>query len=609
MERIVIVDINTKNLKVPELKASFSRLPKELQLLEYNISEYSDQDYYCSWEIFEKDWSLLIPLRQFLQQEGLKFRESYGKIFTEEEELSGQLFDFYTCFFRTPQLWGPSGRIEIESLPIIKHNCPCCGKFHTYLLKNPCLSIALPYEGIYPTLFYTESFLWVMHRRLLNALQEQGLTTGLRWYPVEVVNDLNKPDYVGIYSDVNIGGPVAPYGVYPNGEPPCPVCGDGKPTYNFYEVYNHPKTPAHWMWSPYYGPTHLFISREVATWLWQEWLKGKPDRPNYQPSDESLGAWQRERKQWLEEREKLLLIMPPSTENLPQEWNIEDFSLTRYGWYPDEAEQAFLPPQYQLEINQPDDPEAEPVSIPQTPPFLAGTNIPENASTCKIDGEIILSYYASEYDFWGGTLVFIYENNQVVDCRLRLKVDDWDFYLHMEDEDIFNLIKYLKTPMFGGDFVPGKEIELEIRLSPDLLPHLLRHVQTVDEAAAFIVKLSQEKPRHPLIAGENWFCTWVKQYIELEPAGQAWEAIAPWHSTFWHHISVSDLTMGEADSEQFARRLTDKYLQWVEAGNGRTQEDVNKLRSEGTDSNFEAVSLDIQEAVTESDQRITDPSQ
>jgi hypothetical protein len=591
MERTVKIWFETNDWQV--LKQSLACLPPELKIYEYCIDETTCSElkkYTCKWYFNEPDWNLLVPLKHFLLQEGWEIHEHFiPPEFSETEKHSGQLFNLSTIVFR----W----QSETEAPPVIERNCPHCHRQHSYLLKNPHLYLSISIENR-PKLFYSRSGLWVMAIELRDSLVERGLATGLCWYPVTVEED-EQQQYVGIYSNINIGWPVAPYGSYTPGSKPCPVCGSVYPKYNFYDIFNRPPAPAHWMWRHPFGPTSPLISGDVANWMWSQWLEGQTDELENPQSNTNLGTWRRERKEWLKQREKLPLTVPPSPHERRKVWEVEDFSLTRHGWYPDEAEQAFLPPQYHLEINQPDE-EPEPRSIRETPPFLAGTNIPENASTCRIDGEIIISYYTSEYDFWDSTLVFIYENNQVVDCRLRLKVADWDLYLYMEDEgETFNLLKYLKTPMFGGDFVPEKELELELRLSPDLLPHLLRHAQTVDEAAAFIVKLSQEKPKHPLIGGENWFCTWVKQYIELEPAGQAWEAIAPWHSTFWHHISLSDLTMGEADSEQFARRLTDKYLQWVEAGNGRTQEDVKKLREEGTDGNFEAISLDIQEAVTE----------
>jgi len=228
--------------------------------------------------------------------------------------------------------------------------------------------------------------------------------------------------------------------------------------------------------------------------------------------------------------------------------------------------------------------------------FLTSTNIAENTWICQIDREITLGNYATEYDFWVNALIFIYQDDRVVDCRLTVKVD-WEYYLDILEEGIFNITEDFSTPLFGGEFHESKNIELEVRLCPDLLPHLLRHATTVCEAAAYILKWSQEKPHHPLTAGQNWFCTQVKQPLELE-SGQEFESMFKGYSTFWHHLSVSELTLGQADCQQFSQRLTEEYKQWIEAGNGRIK-DASEEIIDGVSEWFEVISRDIQQAVTQ----------
>jgi hypothetical protein len=588
MERTVNIWFETNDW--PALKQSLACLPPELKTYEYRIDETTSRElkeYTCEWYFNEQDWNLLVPLKHFLLQEGWEIHEHFiPPKFSETEKHSGQLFNLSTIFFR----W----QSETEAPPVIERNCPHCHKQHSYLLKNPHLYLSISIENR-PKLFYSRSGLWVMAIELRDSLVERGLATGLCWYPVTVEED-EQQQYVGIYSNINIGWPVAPYGSYTPGSKPCPVCGSVYPKYNFYHIFNRPPAPAHWMWKHPFGPTSPLISGDVANWMWSQWLEGQTDELENPQSNTNLGTWRQERKEWLKQREKLPLTVPPSPHERRKVWEVEDFSLTRHGWYPDEAEQAFLPPQYHLEINQPDE-EPEPRSIPETPPFLTDKNIPENASRYQIDREIVLCDYTWKYDVWANTLIFIHDNSQVVDCRLTLKAD-WEFYLHILEEAIFNVREDFSTPLFGGEFLEQKNVELEIRLSPDLLSHLLRHAQTVDEAAAFILKLGQEKPQHSLIAGENWFCTQVKQSLELEPAGQALESISQGYSTFWHHLSLSNLTLGEADNEQFSQRLTDEYKQWIEAGNGRTQ-DISEAVIYGASDSFQSVGMNIQEAVTE----------
>jgi cell wall assembly regulator SMI1 len=299
---------------------------------------------------------------------------------------------------------------------------------------------------------------------------------------------------------------------------------------------------------------------------------------------------------------------------------IKDLSLRDFDRHPDAAERALLPPQ-DREINQTEEPEQ--TSIPATSPSLASTSIAENISRYQLDREIVLAHYGSECDFWVNTLVFVYQNDRVVDCHLILKADK-ELYLYIEEEEIFNLTPDFSTPLFGTDLLDENEcieeeeilkptpdfsttlfgtelldendIELEIRLSPDLLPHLLRHAQTVDEAAAYILKLSGEQPQHPLIASQNWFCMEVKQSFELE-SGQTFESVSKSYSTFWYYLSLSDLTMAKSNEEQFSQRLLDEYTWWIEEGNGRIQ-DANEEVIDRVTEFFQIVAMNIRSAVT-----------
>lgn len=228
--------------------------------------------------------------------------------------------------------------------------------------------------------------------------------------------------------------------------------------------------------------------------------------------------------------------------------------------------------------------------------FLTSTNIAKNTWICQIDREITLGSYATEYDFWVNALIFIYQDDRVVDCHLTLKID-WEYYLHILEDAMFDITEDFSTPLFGGDFQESKNLELEVRLCPDLLPHLLKHASTVDEAAAYILKWSQEKPHHPLTARENWFCTQVKQSLELE-SEQEFQSMFKGYSTFWHHLSLSELTLGQADCQQFSQRLTEEYKKWIEAGNGRIK-DASEEIIDGVFEWFETTARNTQKAVAE----------
>jgi hypothetical protein len=608
MKRTVSIRLKTNDGKA--LKQILSDLPKELKIYEYRVDErtFGDvKEYTCRWYFNEPDWDLLRSLKQFLIKEGWKINEHcIPSNFSEEEKHSGQLFDFSTHHYRIPQSWGPSGRIEQEPLPIIGYECPCCGRFQTYLLKNPRLDVLIPEgEELYPTLFYTESLLWLMDKRLLEALQEQGLTTGLRWYPVTVFNKLDRPDYVGVYSDVNIGWPVAPYGSHSSGNKPCPVCGSVYPKYNFHNVFHRPETPSHWMWSPHHGRTHFFISRQVADWLWSQWLKGQTDRPNYPPSVAETGPWLRERHEWVKQREKLLLIMPPDPHGRLKEWDIEDFSLTRYGWYPDEAEQAFLPPQYQLELEPPSELEEFSPKGKQLP-LAKPTELQQTIETCPIAEKLFLHHYSVHLEeAQGVSLSYVKQDGIVIGCRLRFQLD-WNHYDYLIENQGFNFsqelaspIRDLASPIWEGEFFVEENVEFECWMPTDLLPYWLEAAPTVEQGVAYLLELNQKQFKseqrsrpHPFLYGQYWLLARVKQEFELQP-GQQFESVGGSYDTFWRFLSPSQIKISESE---YGEKLVPLYQQWIAADQGKIKQINESLFKTVTDF-FEEVSIDIEEAI------------
>jgi hypothetical protein len=110
---------------------------------------------------------------------------------------------------------------------------------------------------------------------------------------------------------------------------------------------------------------------------------------------------------------------------------------------------------------------------------------------------------------------------------------------------LFNLKPELRSPLSSGNFLPEPDIKLETTLQPNLLSRLTGHTANADEAATYILNLSQEHPEDPLLSEENWLCLSVKQSIESGEIG---------YSTFWAYATPSALAQGGTSGEQFLRQ-------------------------------------------------------
>ncbi|PSN10826.1 hypothetical protein C7293_26670, partial [filamentous cyanobacterium CCT1] len=63
-------------------------------------------------------------------------------------------------------------------------------------------------------------------------------------------------------------------------------------------------------------------------------------------------------------------------------------------------------------------------------------------------------------------------------------------YQSTNTEAYFNLQPAVRSPLTNGEFQPDRPIQLELALKPELLPRLLEHASTAEEALEYLVKLS-----------------------------------------------------------------------------------------------------------------------
>jgi hypothetical protein len=145
-------------------------------------------------------------------------------------------------------------------------------------------------------------------------------------------------------------------------------------------------------------------------------------------------------------------------------------------------------------------------------------------------------------------------DDQLIECRLTFSVNP-ELYQHIDTQSLFNLKPELRGA-FIGEFLSSPDINIEISLKPDLLPHLVEHAANPNEAANYLLNISAEKPDDPLLSTENWLGLSVKQQQESGEIG---------YTTFWNYINPSALASGGINSEEVGDAIANFFKEWTEA--------------------------------------------
>ncbi|MEQ9668817.1 YbjN domain-containing protein [Coleofasciculus sp. G2-EDA-02] len=188
------------------------------------------------------------------------------------------------------------------------------------------------------------------------------------------------------------------------------------------------------------------------------------------------------------------------------------------------------------------------------------------------------------------TLALTTQDNELIECRLTFQVNP-QLYQRIDTEALFNLKQEVRNPFSAGEFLPEPDIQIETILKPDLLPRLAGHTTTIDEAATYILNLSQQQPNHPLLSTENWLALSVKQQQE---SGE----IA--YRTLWDYISPAALAQAttSGSSEEIAEAITTFFKDWTEANLSEVTQKTTSQMLEGITNFFKEladVSLDALE--------------
>jgi hypothetical protein len=188
------------------------------------------------------------------------------------------------------------------------------------------------------------------------------------------------------------------------------------------------------------------------------------------------------------------------------------------------------------------------------------------------------------------TLALTKQDDEFIECRLTFQVNP-ELYQHIDTEALFNLKPEVRNPLSAGEFLPEPDIKIETTLKPDSLPRLAGHTSNIDEAATYILNLSQEQPDDPLLSTENWLALSVKQLKESGETG---------YRTLWDYISPAALAQAATSdsSEEISDAIVNFFKDWTEANLSEVTQKAASQMIEGMTNFFnELADVNLDEKV------------
>jgi hypothetical protein len=173
--------------------------------------------------------------------------------------------------------------------------------------------------------------------------------------------------------------------------------------------------------------------------------------------------------------------------------------------------------------------------------------------THKPDSDLTLrDFCQSPLTIHALTLTLTKLDNTLIESRLTFQVTP-PLYQRIDTEALFNLKPELRGSFSHGEFLSETNIEITATLKPDLLPHLTPHL---DDPPAYLKRLSQEQPNHPLLSTESWLALQVKQQREPVETG---------YRTFWDYLPPSAMNADTIDSEKINEAIFNFFKDWTDA--------------------------------------------
>lgn len=185
--------------------------------------------------------------------------------------------------------------------------------------------------------------------------------------------------------------------------------------------------------------------------------------------------------------------------------------------------------------------------------------------TVLLDEFTIWDKLETALTFHAVNLSLINQGNKSIDCRLAFEINI-ELYQHIASLGLLNLIKSeVLRGQTNKEFQDNCPIKIEAALKPDLLPRLLKHATTAQEAADHLLNLSQQQSESksnltnqgidPLLKTESWLCLSVKQHQESGEVG---------FTTFWNYINPSTVNQLDITSDTIIEKLINFSKKWTD---------------------------------------------
>ncbi|MBD2136530.1 YbjN domain-containing protein [Anabaena sp. FACHB-1237] len=163
------------------------------------------------------------------------------------------------------------------------------------------------------------------------------------------------------------------------------------------------------------------------------------------------------------------------------------------------------------------------------------------------------------------SLNFIKQEEQIIECRLTFPVNR-ELYQRIDKDALFNLKPEIRSPFIGGKFLWETDITIEITLQPDLLPQLLENANNIEQAATYLLNLSQQfrenqENINPLLNTENWLCLSVKQTQNNQEIG---------YNTFWNYLNPATIN----NPDKISEGIVNFFQEWTQANLSTTNQNL-----------------------------------
>jgi len=202
-----------------------------------------------------------------------------------------------------------------------------------------------------------------------------------------------------------------------------------------------------------------------------------------------------------------------------------------------------------------------------------------NTANYQLGSDLTLHYRTqSPLPIHAISLAITKQDDQLIECRLTFQINP-ELYQRIDTEALFNLKPEVRNPLSAGEFLPEPDIKIETTLKPDLLPRLAGHTANIDEAATYLLSLSQQQPDDPLLSTENWLALSVKQLQESGETG---------YRTLWDYISPAALAQAATSdsSEEISEAIVNFFKDWTEANLSEVTQKATSQMLEGMTNFF-----------------------